>query len=109
MDSDSKGAAAVEVDNVLVISNNITASELWSGIGGHFDNYSQILCEFIDNSISNFLGNLLGLNQVIIDIRRLRIRGMTIGEFSRELKKTCWPISINVFRLHLKLVSMRPK
>ena len=71
MDSDSKGAAAVEVDNVLVISNNITASELWSGIGGHFDNYSQILCEFIDNSISNFLGNLLGLNQVIIDIRNL--------------------------------------
>lgn len=71
MDLDSKGAAAVEVDNVLVISNNITASELWSGIGGHFDNYSQILCEFIDNSISNFLGNPLGLNQVIIDIENL--------------------------------------
>ncbi len=29
-------------------------SDLWSGIGGHFDTFSQILAEFIDNSISNY-------------------------------------------------------
>jgi len=35
---------------------NITpeASSLWKGLGGHFDDFSQILCEFIDNSIASF-------------------------------------------------------
>ena len=30
------------------------ADELWKGIGGHFDSIGQVLCEFIDNSISNY-------------------------------------------------------
>lgn len=60
-----------DVNNEIIISNNITAAELWSGIGGHFDNYSQILCEFIDNSISNFLGNPFGMNQVLLVIENL--------------------------------------
>lgn len=42
---------------IIPIDNQPSASEIWAGIGGHFDNYCQILCEFIDNSISNFLGN----------------------------------------------------
>ena len=29
------------------------ANDLWQGIGGHFDSISQVLCEFIDNSLSN--------------------------------------------------------
>jgi hypothetical protein len=33
------------------------ANDLWQGIGGHFDSLSQVLCEFIDNSISNIIGN----------------------------------------------------
>ena len=28
--------------------------ELWAGIGGNFDTLTQVLCEFIDNSLSNF-------------------------------------------------------
>jgi hypothetical protein len=28
--------------------------DLWPELGGHFDTFTQILCEFIDNSISNF-------------------------------------------------------
>jgi len=32
------------------------ANDLWEGIGGHFDSFSQVICEFIDNSISNFEG-----------------------------------------------------
>jgi len=39
------------------INNRPDAQSLWSGIGGHFDSLGQILCEFIDNSISNFVGN----------------------------------------------------
>lgn len=54
--------------NEILINNNISAAELWSGIGGHFDNYSQILCEFIDNSISNFLGNPMSMNQILVSI-----------------------------------------
>jgi len=40
---------------VGTVSMDITpgANLLWKGVGGHFDNYIQIICEFIDNSISN--------------------------------------------------------
>jgi hypothetical protein len=31
-------------------------SDLWAGIGGHFDSFAQVVSEFIDNSISNFEG-----------------------------------------------------
>ena len=37
--------------------NTPESNEVWSGIGGHFDNICQILCEFIDNSISNYKKN----------------------------------------------------
>ena len=39
------------------INNEPSADELWAGIGGNFDSLSQIICEFVDNSISNFTGN----------------------------------------------------
>ena len=41
----------------LPIFNNPVVQELWAGIGGHFDSLGQIINEFIDNSISNFVGN----------------------------------------------------
>jgi Histidine kinase-, DNA gyrase B-, and HSP90-like ATPase len=34
-----------------------TEDDLWQGIGGHFDSFSQIMNEFIDNAISNFIKN----------------------------------------------------
>ena len=40
-----------------IINNMPLAEELWKGIGGHFVSIGEILCEFIDNSISNFKGN----------------------------------------------------
>ena len=43
-----------KMDKVFVIKNEPTADELWAGIGGNFDSLSQIVCEFIDNSISFF-------------------------------------------------------
>lgn len=35
---------------------NVTPNsvDIWAGIGGHFDTFSQILAEFIDNSIANY-------------------------------------------------------
>lgn len=52
----------------FIINNSINSNELWLGIGGHFDNYAQILCEFIDNSISNFTGHPSFMHQVSITI-----------------------------------------
>ena len=37
-----------------LISITPSPNDLWRGIGGHFDSVTQVLCEFIDNSLSNF-------------------------------------------------------
>ncbi len=41
----------------IPINNRPAANDLWKGIGGHFDSFDQILCEFVDNSVSNFTAN----------------------------------------------------
>ena len=38
------------------IKNNLNIEEMWEGLGGDFENIQQILCEFIDNSVSNLTG-----------------------------------------------------
>ena len=53
------------------IINLPSADELWRGIGWHFDSISQILCEFIDNSISNFTWNSLKNRTIIISIKEI--------------------------------------
>lgn len=60
----------MDEQQTIQIMNQPTANEIWAGIGGHFDNYCQILCEFIDNSISNFLGNESCTPNVQITIER---------------------------------------
>lgn len=45
------------------------ANELWKGIGGHFDSLSEILSEFIDNSISNFKANNLVMKNIFIKLQ----------------------------------------
>ena len=46
------------------------ASELWKGIGGHFESLSQILCEFVDNSISNLVSSNSINRAVVIKITK---------------------------------------
>ena len=53
----------------IPINNEPRAPELWSGIGGHFDDLTQILNEFIDNSISNFSANNLYNKNILILIK----------------------------------------
>lgn len=53
------------------INNKPNAQELWEGIGGNFDSLSQIVCEFIDNSISNFKGNQCPQKNILISIKNL--------------------------------------
>lgn len=55
----------------FTIENSPDADEVWAGIGGHFDNYCQILCEFIDNSLSDFRANPNHIpNEIVIEIKR---------------------------------------
>ena len=43
------------------------AAALWENLGGNFHDLSQAICEFCDDSISNFNGNLTDstLNRVV--------------------------------------------
>lgn len=52
--------------STMQINNMPNANELWKGIGGYFDTLGEILCEFIDNSISNFRGNPSIVNNSIL-------------------------------------------
>lgn len=45
-----------------------TDNDFWRGIGGHFDTFGQIICEFIDNSISNFEKYQMATRSVVITI-----------------------------------------
>lgn len=51
------------------LENLPDSNELWKGIGGYFDSLGEILCEFIDNSISNFVGHNLAVRTISITLR----------------------------------------
>lgn len=61
--------------NDIAINNSINASDLWEGIGGHFDSLGQIINEFIDNAIANFEANSPLTRNVIISIREVTPSG----------------------------------
>lgn len=52
------------------LNNLPDSNDLWKGIGGYFDSLGEILCEFIDNSISNFVGNNLPNRTICINLKR---------------------------------------
>lgn len=52
----------------ITINNKPEGNIIWKGLGGHFDSMSQIMNEFIDNSISNFKGHNPFLKQILIYI-----------------------------------------
>src|SRR5918911_5267749 len=47
------------------------ARDLWQGIAGHFDSFSQVMCEFIDNSVSNFEGENIPNKSVHINLEEV--------------------------------------
>ena len=59
----------------LMIKNEPNADELWAGIGGHFDSLGQIINEFIDNCISNFVGNGTMTRNIVISLNELTNNG----------------------------------
>lgn len=63
------------MENNLLIENRPSATELWAGIGGHFDSLGQIINEFLDNCISNFSGNDTMTRNIIITLQELEKDG----------------------------------
>jgi hypothetical protein len=63
------------MSNQITIDNRPSAQELWAGIGGHFDNLGQIINEFIDNSVSNFVGNNTETRNINITLKELTTNG----------------------------------
>jgi hypothetical protein len=51
-----------------LIKNKAEGNIIWRGLGGHFDSISQIINEFIDNSISNFIGYNPIIKNIVITI-----------------------------------------
>mgnify|MGYP006286364869 CR=1 FL=1 len=51
------------------INNKPEASIIWKGLGGHFDSISQIVNEFLDNSLSNFKANNPVIKNIVISIK----------------------------------------
>lgn len=50
------------------------ARDLWEGIGGHFDSFSQVICEFVDNSIANFEGKNIPNKTINLSLEETRDR-----------------------------------
>lgn len=62
-----------------VIKNKAEGGIIWRGLGGHFDSMSQIINEFIDNSISNFIGSNPIVKNIVITIEELPGREVFIS------------------------------
>ena len=63
------------MEHTETIHNLPEVKEIWSGIGGHFDSLSQIINEFVDNSISNFDANNPIQKNICIQLRELEKDG----------------------------------
>lgn len=69
----------MENRNELILNNKAKDVDIWEGIGGHFDSLGQVLCEFIDNSISNFIGNNTITSNIIIGLKEIDSKNVKIS------------------------------
>ncbi|HUA68348.1 MAG TPA: hypothetical protein VMA13_07345 [Candidatus Saccharimonadales bacterium] len=49
----------------------LSPNDLWARIGGHFGSFSQIVAEFIDNSIGNLEADSLVTRNVVVKIEQI--------------------------------------
>ncbi len=59
----------IDMSEKIHIENTPHDNEVWKGIGGHFDFLSQIIHEFIDNGISNFIGHNSITRNIVITFK----------------------------------------
>jgi Predicted nuclease of the RecB family len=65
----------------IVVNVIPNANELWVGIGGTFDTFTQVACEFIDNSIGNIISNRIFNTNIIITVD---IMGNKVIRYTQE-------------------------
>ena len=66
--------------NNIIINNKPDASLTWRGLGGHFDSITQIINEFMDNSISNLKSHPeLNIKQIFISIQEINNGDVTFS------------------------------
>jgi histidine kinase/DNA gyrase B/HSP90-like ATPase len=56
---------------LLTIDATPQAADLWAGIAGHFDSISQVISEFLDNSISNFEARKVQPRSIQVNVEEL--------------------------------------
>lgn len=67
------------MDETIQIKSKPSADgTFWRGLGGHFNDLTQIMCEFIDNSLSDFMKNPNSVAAITIHILRHRDKRVTI-------------------------------
>lgn len=57
-----------KIDNLNLIPN---IDHLWKTLGYHFENLSQVIHEFVDNAISDFIRNKIKKGEIIITFRKI--------------------------------------
>ncbi len=69
---------------------NVTPADndFWRGIGGHFDTFTQIICEFIDNSISNFEKYQLATRNILITVDFEEDNNLDASSKNKRVKKS---------------------
>ena len=57
-----------------MLNNKPQDDYLWKGLGGNFDSLTQIINEFVDNSLSNFIKHPYNeIKQIFIKIEELAV------------------------------------
>jgi hypothetical protein len=69
----------LDMSTKIQINNTPNANEVWKGIGGHFDFLSQIIHEFIDNSVSNFKGNQSLSRNIVISFKEVKNKNIEVS------------------------------
>jgi len=50
------------------LNNKADGDDVWRGLGSNFESLAQIIAEFVDNSLSNIIGNKLENRNIIINL-----------------------------------------
>ena len=61
----------IETQKIKIKNRPSTNGTFWRGLGGHFSNLTQIISEFVDNSISGFVESPIPVANITVSIIRI--------------------------------------
>lgn len=68
----------IKTDKIKINNKPSTDGTFWRGLGGHFGSLTQIISEFVDNSISGFLESPIAVANITINIMQLGNKNVEI-------------------------------